>query len=503
MSGDNTSKDGYLRILREMLDGKHKLYVLNPSDGYPRPKSFYLYNDRCYLNNGEDFIRRTIRNINPLISKYLIDELVDCIRYNDKFRKDREDFDSDINLLNLENGVFDINNRLLLPHDSRYLLTMKLPIRYQPQVKFKGSIVERFMNDITKKDKQKLRLIQEMCGYCLYRSYNIQKAFLLVGEGANGKSTLLELLSRMLSSENVSNVSIEEITNGGRFVSYRLYNKLANVSSELGKKTLKSTTVFKMATGGDKLTHERKYRDAFEFYNYSKLIFAINEVPSVSDNSMAFYRRWIPIEFNQTFSGKKCDVDIIDKLTTTDNISILFSWSLEGLYRLLDNGEFSDTWNSSMVENWWNKQTSDIYTFILDNYVFTEDDAMIPKGELYKNYVKHCLDDGYIVKHQPNGFSREINSLFRGKVKSYRGTGGVRYWKGIEPKPFTPELSSGNVIDNYEGTSMEEEPIGDEWNSTQRNAIELFRRHNREGWTEKEKASWVKLRDKTLSQAIR
>jgi len=210
MSGDSDlSKGDYLRILKEMLDGKHKLYVLNPSDGYPRPKSFYLYNNRCYLNNGEDFIRRTVRSINPLVSKYLLDELVDCIRYDDKFRKDRDDFDSDINLLNLENGVFDINNRILLPHDSRYLLTMKLPIKYQPQVKYEGSVVERFMNDITQKDKQKLKLIQEMCGYCLYRSYNIQKAFLLVGEGANGKSTLLELLSRMLDSENVSNVSIE------------------------------------------------------------------------------------------------------------------------------------------------------------------------------------------------------------------------------------------------------------------------------------------------------
>jgi len=259
-----------------------------------------------------------------------------------------------------------------------------------------------------------------------------------------------------------------------------------------------------MATGGDKLTHERKYRDAFEFYNYSKLIFAINEVPSVSDNSMAFYRRWIPIEFNQTFTGKKCDVDIIDKLTTTDNISILFSWSLEGLYRLLDKGEFSNTWNSSMVENWWNKKTSDVYTFILDNYIFTEDgDAIIPKSKVYDRYVKYCLDEGYIVNHQLNGFSREMNSLFHNKVRSFKGTGGVRYWKGIEPKPFTPELFSVNVKCNFGETEMEEEPIGDEWNPTQRMAIELFRKHSKEGWTPEDRKKWVELRDQSLRKTIR
>lgn len=426
------TKLDYVRYLNEILEGI--LYVLNPEDGNPKTRVFYIYKDGIFKNRGEDYIRTLLREFDPTISKHMVEEVVDNIRYDKKYRRDRVEFNRDINLINIQNGVYNLESKDFLPHNPMYNQTTILPPYYDPQLKYKGSKVEQFMLDITCSNMKKIKLIQEMFGYCLYKDYSIQKAFLLVGEGANGKSTLLQLLSRMLGRDNISNVSIEEITSGGRFVAYKLYTKMANISSELENKMLKNTTVFKMATGGDKLTHERKFRDSFEFYNYAKLIFAINEVPQVKDETTAFYRRWIPIEFDRIFMGKECDVNILDKLSTPTELAILLNWAIAGLHRLLDNNSFSDTWGTDMVRGWWNRQTERIYLFLVEHYDFDQEESVL-KEDLYEHYKEWSLQDRYVVECE-NGFSRKLKKLFGGKIVSHQHTDeSKRYWKGIVAKP--------------------------------------------------------------------
>ena len=91
-----------------------------------------------------------------------------------------------------------------------------------------------------------------------------QKSFIFLGQGANGKSTLLDLLLAFLGSLNASKVSLQDL-GSNRFRVAELYGRMANIFTDLDNKSLQSTSMFKMITTGDPITAERKFKDPFEF----------------------------------------------------------------------------------------------------------------------------------------------------------------------------------------------------------------------------------------------
>lgn len=80
---------------------------------------------------------------------------------------------------------------------------------------------------------------------------------MLLGPGGNGKSTFLEVVTKMLGSDNVSAVTLQAL-NDDKFAPARLYGKLANVFADLPPKALTSASIFKAIVGGDTISLERK-----------------------------------------------------------------------------------------------------------------------------------------------------------------------------------------------------------------------------------------------------
>src|SRR5581483_11001589 len=121
---------------------------------------------------------------------------------------------------------------------------------------------------------------------------SIQKAILLLGDGANGKSTYLCLVIAFIGRRNCSAVSLHKLE-ADRFSIARLVGRLANICPDLPGTDLTSTSIFKAITGGDELQGERKFADAFEFTPFARLLFSANHPPRSSDASSAFFRRWL------------------------------------------------------------------------------------------------------------------------------------------------------------------------------------------------------------------
>ena len=73
------------------------------------------------------------------------------------------------------------------------------------------------------------------------------------------------------------------------------------------------------------------------------MIFSANLIPKTKDDTTAFFRRWIIINFPNQFlpDNPKTDKDLTKKLTTQEELSGFFNWTLKGLKRLLKNGKFS------------------------------------------------------------------------------------------------------------------------------------------------------------------
>ncbi|MEW6069546.1 MAG: phage/plasmid primase, P4 family, partial [Candidatus Thermoplasmatota archaeon] len=265
--------------------------------------------------------------------------------------------------------------------------TVKLPIKYKPEADCPK--IKKFLSEILAEDD--IPIIQELFGYALLKDYHIQKAFMFVGEGANGKSTLLALFKSFLGSKNVSSIALQDLETN-RFASSALYDKLANIYADLTDRAMHQTGKFKMLTGGDIIPSEKKFKDSFSFVNYAKLIFSANKLPETRDDTSAFFRRWAIINFPNVFEGDKADPKILEKLTTEEELSGIFNWSVEGLKRLLQNGCFSYSKTTEDVRDLYERMASPLLAFIKDR-IELDPKSYILKDHFYSEFVNYCKEN--------------------------------------------------------------------------------------------------------------
>ena len=303
-------------------------------------------------------------------------------------------------LISLNNGVLNLETKQLLEFSSDYKIKNKVPINYNPAAY--SEIMDKTLNKISCDDKQLRMLIEEMIGYILFRRNELGKCFILTGSGANGKSTLLDVIKRLIGKENISSVALNELND--RFRTFQLEGKLANIGDDISNGYIEDNSTFKKLVTGETVNVERKGKDPFDFENYSKLIFSCNEIPRINDLSDGLKRRIIFIPFNAKFSKSDPDYDpfIVDKLLSSESLEYLLKIALEGLDRILYNMEF--TTPKSVNDAWedYEKRNNPILGFLEEGKIENESTK-----DVYLQYQTYCSENG--LKHLSRiAFSREI-----------------------------------------------------------------------------------------------
>ncbi|MGC9086691.1 MAG: DNA primase family protein [Thermoproteota archaeon] len=354
-------------------------------DGYYRPHAETLIKEECKKRLGEEYRRNRVS------------EVIDYIKAS-TFTERREESP---NLIPLKNGVLDIDTMELKPHSPEYMFFNTLPVEYNPNAKCPN--IERFLSEVTSSEEDATVLI-EFIGFCLYRKYFIAKALLLVGEGSNGKSTFLNLVRAFLGHENVSGRSLQDLEEN-RFAKADLHHKLANVYADLPDKALWQTGILKMLTGQDLISAERKFQHSFTFENYAKLLFSANKVPETYDESEAFFRRWLIVNFPKQFVGEEADPNILEKLTTPDELSGLLNLALAALKRLLERGEFSYSKTTEEIKKDYMRKSSPVAAFAIDS-LEVDANAFIIKKELYSCFTEYCKEKNLPIISQDTFFKK-------------------------------------------------------------------------------------------------
>ncbi|MBS3052732.1 MAG: hypothetical protein J4428_05175 [Candidatus Aenigmarchaeota archaeon] len=375
--------------------------------------------------NGEVLIRQTgTELLGKKTKQNYLNETIDYIK--SKTYTDRKIFDNqNLNLMPLKNGVLNLETMKLMPYSPDFYFTSKLNVKYDPNVNC--PTVTKFLEEVVSSDD--IILLFELAGYCLYRKYPIQKAFMLVGDGANGKSTFLNLIISLLGPENVCAVSLQDLERN-RFASASLYRKLANIYADLPNVALKNPGIFKMLTGGDVMHGEKKFKDSFFFSNHAKLIFSANKVPFVQDESSAFYRRWIIINFPNKFEGDKANPLLLKILTTEEELSGFLNLALLGLKRILESGCFSYTKSTEEIREAYIRASDPIGAFIIDCIISSPEDC-VSKDELYNAYCLYCKNKKLLTLDK-NVFFKNIRKYVQ--IDDYKPTidgRRVMAWKGI------------------------------------------------------------------------
>jgi putative DNA primase/helicase len=223
----------------------------------------------------------------------------------------------------------------------------------------------------------------------------------------------------------------------------------------LTDRALSGTGYFKMLTGGDTISAEYKFRDRFEFKNYAKLLFSCNKVPESPDDTTAFFRRWIIINFpNQFLEGDpKTDPDLLAKLTTEEELSGTFNWAIEGLERLLQNRRFSTGKSVEETREQYIRSSDPIKAFAMDR-IEEKAGNIVSKDDVYRAFLEYC-QKMHLPSAPKNRFSMAlpqhvpmIQSEYR-VVNKHR----VAYWRDvvlIQDDNTDKKSDDSNTVQNSE-----------------------------------------------------
>lgn len=289
-----------------------------------------------------------------------------------------------------------------------YISVNKIPHNYNPNAT--SEVVDKILTKVSCGDNEVRKLILQMFGYCLYRDSSFRKAFILVGQRRNGKSTILRALRKMLGDENCSALDLNELSS--RFNSSTLYNKLANIGDDIEGNYIEDLGIFKKLTSGESVRAEQKGKDMFSFSNYAKLIFSANEIPRTKDTTGAVLDRLILIPFNAKFLETDKDYNplISEQLLKEEAQEYLITLSLGALRNLLATRQFGESYEMTELKKEYEKANNPIEYFLEQEETIEGVDTQ----QVYDKYRAFCFNSGLIP------LSKIAMSMYLTKNKGYK-----------------------------------------------------------------------------------
>ena len=190
-------------------------------------RELHVFRDGTYHEGGSRVIEREVKRIllmwkeDSSWTSHRVDEVIRYIQADCASLWVRPPLDT----LNLKNGLLAVESRVLRPHSPDFLSSVQLPVAFDPEAGCPEW--EKFVREVFPDDAEELAW--QLAAWLMLANGNLQKAILLLGEGANGKSTFLMALRLFLGRRNVSEVSLHRLESD-RFAPVRLAGKLANIS---------------------------------------------------------------------------------------------------------------------------------------------------------------------------------------------------------------------------------------------------------------------------------
>jgi putative DNA primase/helicase len=313
-------------------------------------------------------------------------------------------------LINLQNGTFEISPQgtKLRPFDRSDFITYQLPFEYNPQAK--APLFEMYLNKVLP-DPERQRVLAEYLGFVFIKhgsnALKEEKALILYGTGANGKSVFFEVVNALLGNDNVSSYSLQSLTNDNGYFRAKLANKLVNYASEINGNL--EASIFKQLVSGEPVEARLPYGQPFILKQYAKLIFNCNELPKDVEHTNAYFRRFLIIPFDVTIPPQEQDKNLHTKIIEKE-LSGVFNWVLEGLNRLLEQKKFSDCEAAQQAVEQYKIESNSVQMFLNENeYKGSPTNYKLIK-DVYPEYRNFCSDDG-MTPFKKTNFIKQLRAL--------------------------------------------------------------------------------------------
>lgn len=341
------------------------------------------------------------------------------------------DFDIDPYLFCCKSGVIDLRTGKIVPHDRSQMISKYSPYEISHAVPKRWL---KFLDEIFEGNSDVVDYMQRVLGYAMTGSMREQCMFMLIGDGSNGKSLLLEIMNKAMGSYGAtSNVDIlleKHTQNAGNLGDIARLNKIRNVitdEAKLGDK-LNESAIKTMTSGIGKIVARFLYGNEFEFTPIFKIFMASNYKPVIRGTDHGIWRRIRTIPFNVVIPDDKQDKDLVSKLS--DEIPQILGWMIDGAMKwqafgLTQPAVFDEATREYRAE-------MDVVQRWLDEVCEFKPSYRTKSSELFKNFSQYAkVNREFEMSH--TAFGRNLSRKYNKRVVV-----GVTYYYGIALKGDNP-----------------------------------------------------------------
>ncbi len=364
------------------------------------------------------------------------EEVVRAIGATSEFHRRRETFNPP-GLLCLENGVLDTAAGVITPHTPDQVFTWRMPVAYDPAAACPR--FDRFLEEVVP-DERRRALLVDLLGYCLRRDNPLQLFFVLVGDGANGKTTFGRVLEALFGRDAVSTLSLQQI-GSHRFAGAELEGRMLNLCDDLPyDRPLAATGFLKVLTGGGSMMVERKHQHPFELNFGGKLVSMANRLPPTEDDTYAFWRRAVVFPFEQVFpeDDPRRDPDLAEKLLA--ELPGVLNLALTGLARVRSRGRFDPDGALADSREEWRRRADPVRAELMDGFEPCPG-AFVTNARLYAWHLE-CCDRDNREPLSERAFGHAVGRAFPSSRPERKPVGGKRVWgrPGLRERVARPDV---------------------------------------------------------------
>lgn len=392
----------------------------------PEAKSWYTYDKGAWRKDvGSLLVAEKIKEFTRLMVLYcgeitdeekrkqyfgFVNKMGDR-RFRDRLMKDAASvfpiaaaqFDANPNLINCLNGTYVLENMTFREHDWRDYLTMQTNFEYTMQEDIRCDRWEKFVDEITSKDKEKADYLQRALGYSMLGTSKEECMFILHGKTTrNGKSTMLGTIHHLLGDyATVSPVSIickaDRAKNaesasptiaalkGKRFVTMAESNQYGRLDEE----------TIKQLTGGEEITARNLYESVMTFLPQFTMWLSCNDLPAVQDKSLFASDRVRVIEFNKHFTEEERDETLKEVFRTPEAMKGIFTWLLVGYFKYKRFGLTMSDKMKRVIKQY--ERDNDLVLQFLEEKCEKLTEGSTRAKSLYDSFKIWCKSNGYFV----------------------------------------------------------------------------------------------------------
>lgn len=332
--------------------------------------------------------------------------------------------------VSMQNGfvTVEVGELVVQEKSPEHRATFGLPYRY-----VEGSRPERFLQMLRgcwRGDSDlegKIEALREWLGATIVgHATSFEMGLVLVGEGANGKSTLQRIVKAIFPPETVTAVAPQAM--GNEYRRALLAQSRLNVVSEMPEADILDSTSVKAMFSGDELD-AREIREApFKFRPRAGQLFATNTLPAVRDTTHGFWRKWLILEFNRRFEEDEQDKGLAARIIDSE-LSEIVSWALDGLPLLFARNGYPQTNEMRAALKEWRTSSNPVAAWIeeaVDLEASEDVNAFVSASVVYQRYCTWAIENGHKGQLSKNSLGRRLTSLGIARTVSSGGSKGYR-----------------------------------------------------------------------------